>query len=445
MAQDLEVDVCIVGGGYTGLWTAIELKQQSPDLDVVVIEKQVCGYGASGCNGGCALTLATKFLSLCKYFGKAEAKRLVVASETAVEEINRFTDQHHIECDYRVDGAQYIATNEAQLGSMDAVVDALTSEGINSWKKQSLDQAVETVNTDRIFESYYSPKAGSVNPALLVRGMARVAREMGVRVYEQTPMTKLVEDRQTPEVHTPHGRIKAKKVVLAMNAWMASAFREFARSIVVVSSDMAITKPVPDLLAELGLDHGASICDSRTFVHYFHTTSDGRLLFGKGGNTFSFGSKMQKSFFEPSVYGQQLRTAITRFFPRLANVELEQVWNGGSDRSTTGFPFFGNLRENPNIHYGFGYSGNGVVQCWLGGKILASLCLNLDNEWTRSGLVGGPRGYFPPEPIRWTGAMLVRNAIRRKEEAEDNARPPRFIDKYLSRFANSAGKADKAD
>jgi glycine/D-amino acid oxidase-like deaminating enzyme len=206
---------------------------------------------------------------------------------------------------------------------------------------------------------------------------------------------------------------------------------------------MAITEPIPELLDEINLNHGASVCDNRTFVHYFHTTSDGRLLLGKGGNTFAFGSKMIDEFFQPSKYGAQLHEAIQRFFPSIAHTRFEQVWNGGSDRSTTGFPFFGNLKGHPNIHYGFGYSGNGVIQCRLGGKILASLCLDRADTWSRCGFVGGPRGHFPPEPFRWLGSLIVRNAIRRKELAEDHSRRPRAFDRYLARFANSAGKADK--
>ena len=439
----INTDVCIIGGGYTGLWTAIELKTREPNLDVVVLEKEICGYGASGSNGGCALTLAPKFLSLCKYFGLEEAKRIVMGSETAVEEIKQFTDEHGIDCEFRVDGAQFIATNEAQVGAMDAVIEALESEGINSWRKQPLDEARASSGTSMLRESYFSPVAGSLQPALLVRGLARVARNKGVRIFEKTPMTSLIDKNEAPKVVTQFGEVTAKKVVLAMNAWMASSFKQFSRSIVVVSSDMAITEPIPELLDELRLNHGATICDSRTFVHYFHTTQDGRLLFGKGGNTFAFGSKMIDTFFEPSRYGSQLNEAIQSFFPSMSGTKLEQVWNGGSDRSTTGFPFFGNLNGHPNIHYGFGYSGNGVIQCRLGGKILASLCLDQDDEWSRSGFVGGPRGQFPPEPFRWIGSLAVRNAIRRKELAEDRAQRPRAFDSYLARFAKSAGKTDQ--
>lgn len=406
LEADTRADICIVGGGYTGLWTALTLKESKPDLNIAIIEKERCGYGASGCNGGCLLTLATKFLSLSRFYGRAEAKRLVIASEHAVGQIKQFTEQHGIDCDLKLDGSLYIATNQAQVGAMDAVVQTLTEEGINTWEKLPLSQAKALAATTEVNEAFFSPNAGSLQPALLVRGLARVARDQGIRIYEKTPMSTLSSETERPVVTTPGGSIVAGKVVLAINAWMATEFKAFSRSIAVVSSDMAITEPIPEQLNSLGLTHGATICDSRTFVHYYHRTRDGRLLLGKGGNTFAYGSRMIPSFFEASPYMAQLRNAIGRFFPKLKSVKIEQAWNGGSDRSKTGFPFFGNLNGHPNIHYGFGYSGNGVTQALLGGRILSSLCLNLRDEWSQCGFVGGPRGLFPPEPIRWIGAMM---------------------------------------
>lgn len=442
LTENISADVCIIGGGYTGLWTALELKQRKPELDIVIIDKDLCGYGASGCNGGCVLTLATKYLSLKKFYGAAEAKRLVLASEQAVDHIKTFTEENNVDCDLRIDGALYIATNGSQVGVMAPVLEALDAEQINSWEKQDLDDAKKFAGSDEMQEAFFSSQAGSVQPALLVRGMARVAREKGIRIFEGTPMEK-IEETTTPKVITPNGSVTAKKVVVAINAWMATKFKQFERTVAVVSSDMGITEPVPELLKKTGIEHGATVCDSRIFVHYFHTTSDGRIMLGKGGNTFAYGSKMIPSFFEASAYKDQLQNAITRFYPEFKDVKVEQAWNGGSDRSVTGFPFFGNLNEHPNIHYGFGYSGNGVTQAYLGGKILASLCLNADDEWSRCGFVGGPRGKFPPEPIRWIGSMMIRNAIRRKEADEDLGKQPSAYSTFMARFAKAAGKADK--
>jgi glycine/D-amino acid oxidase-like deaminating enzyme len=166
-------------------------------------------------------------------------------------------------------------------------------------------------------------------------------------------------------------------------------------------------------------------------------------MLGKGGNTFSFGGRILPVFDEPSPFSSMLSDCLLDFFPSLAGVPLAASWNGPSDRSVTGLPFFGHLGNHPDIVYGLGYSGNGVGPSYLGGKILMSLVLDHDNEWTRSPIARGPMGYFPPEPIRYMGSIAVRDAIRRKERAEDQDRKPWVLDVMLSRFAGAAGKADK--
>jgi putative aminophosphonate oxidoreductase len=441
LVETIHADVCIVGGGYTGLWTAIQLKQAQPELNIVILEKNLCGSGASGRNGGCVLTLAPKYLTLRRLFGEAEAVRIVKGSEAAVLAIADFCRAHQLDTELELDGAVYTATNQAQLGAMDAVLAELDAQRINSWRSLSAAELKAKTGSDAHLTGEFSPIAGSVQPALLVRGLARIAEQMGVRIYENTPMLRL-DYGQPAQLHTPAGSVRASKVVLALNAWMASQFRQFARSIALVSSDMVITEPCPDQLAQQGLNHGAAVCDSRIFVHYYRRTRDGRLMLGKGGNTFAFGGRMLASFDQVSQYVPMLRQAIRRFFPQLADVPVAASWTGASDRSVTGLPFFGYLVDQPNIVYGFGYSGNGVSTCYLAGQILASMVREEQEGWRTCALVSGPLGHFPPEPIRWLGSIMVRNAIRRKEAAEDAGLAPRKLDQWLARFAAAAGKAD---
>jgi hypothetical protein len=185
--------------------------------------------------------------------------------------------------------------------------------------------------------------------------------------------------------------------------------------------------------------------DSRIFVHYYRTTTDGRIMLGKGGNTFAFGARMLKTFDEPSPYRQMLTESLHGFFPEFREVPIAASWNGASERSATGLPFFPRLNGHPDIFYGFGYSGNGVGPTYMGAQFLSSLVLGLDNAWTRSPLTKGPLGWFPPEPFRYVGSIMVRNAIRRKERDEDLGRRPSWIDQRLAKFAAAAGKADKGE
>ncbi|WP_264407249.1 FAD-dependent oxidoreductase [Vibrio owensii] len=444
LQQNIQADVAIVGGGYTGLWTAIMIKQQSPEKQVVVIEKGLCGSGASGANGGCMLTWSTKFPTLKRLFGEEHAAWLVKESEQAVLEIEDFCQQHHIDAQLSLKGVYYTATNHAQTGGMQPVVDELKRLEVNSWRHCQAEELRANAGSPRNIEGFHSPVAASVQPVLLARGLRRVAIELGVEIYENTPMTRL-DYGKPATVCTPTGNIQAQQVVLALNAWMVEQFKQFKSSIVVVSSDMVITKPLGDALSQSGWQAGSSVLDSRIFVHYYRDTPDGRLMLGKGGNQFSFNNQVNAMFNKPTRYQELLRKSFDKLFPRLKGAEFAYSWTGGSDRSATGFPFFGELDNQSNIFYGFGYSGNGVAQTRMGGKILSSLVLGIDNEWTKSGLAKGPLGHFPPEPFRWTGAMMVRNAVRRKEEAEDNEQTPFIWDKWLAKLAGPAGKADKLD
>jgi len=442
LQQDTQADACIVGGGYTGLWTAIMLKEQNPELDVVIIEADICGAGASGRNGGCALSWSAKYFTLERLFGVEEAIRLVKASEQSIYAIGDFCQKYAVDADYRLDGTLYTATNQAQVGATDGVIAALERNGINSFSKRPLADVQRMAGSDKHLEGWFSPAAASVQPGKLVRGLRRVALALGVRLYEGTPMTGLEEGRPATVV-TAQGQIRADRVVLAINAWMARALPQFERSVAIVSSDMIITEPRPDLLQKIGLTSGVTVLDSRIFVHYYHNTPDGRIMLGKGGNTFAYGGRMLPVFDQASPYEDLLRNTLTEFFPAFEGVGIESSWNGPSDRSVTGLPFFGRLEQSSNIFYGFGYSGSGVGPCHMGGQILSSMVLGLDNEWTRSPLLNGPLGYFPPEPIRYFGSLMVRNAIRRKEHAEDSGRRPRLVDIGLAKFAAAAGKADK--
>jgi len=436
-------DICIVGGGYTGLWTAIQAKQQDPSLDIAILESDLCGAGASGRNGGCLLTWSAKFFTLRRLFGEAEAIRLVKESEAAVGRIAAFCRANGIDAELRLDGTLQTATSPAQIGGFEPVMRALAECGLDSYQALPPEEVARRSGSARNLAGVFSPIAATVHPGKLVRGLRRVALAMGIRIYERSPMLDFTRG-QPVHVRTPCGSIEARKLVLAMNAWMARCLPQFERTIAIVSSDMVITEKCPELLRETGLDQGVSVLDSRTFVYYYRSTPDGRLMLGKGGNTFAWAGRIAPVFDQRSPYEAELTRAIHAFFPALRNTPITASWNGPSDRSVTGLPFFGRLDGLPHIVYGFGYSGNGVGPTYVGGQILSAMLLEQDNAWTRSPLTRGPLGQFPPEPFRYVGSIVVRNAIRRKERAEDLGREPWVVDRMLSKLADAVGKVDKA-
>ena len=435
-------DICIVGGGYTGLWTALKIKEKDPKVNIIIIEKDLCGSGASGRNGGCMIPLSSKFPAMEKIVGTKDAIRMVKASEEAINKISDYCKLNELDAQIRINGIIYSATNNKQSGCFDNLTNQLKDNKINSWEKLSKEKVQKLTGSNRNIDGYYSPIGGSLQPALLVRGLKKIAERKGIKIFEHSEMLSY-EDNNKVKVKSNSGEIECKKLIVAINAWTPSFFSFLSRSVVLVSSDMIISESINKKLEKLNLKNGIVVLDSNLFTHYYHSTIDGRLMFGKGGNTFSFNNKVIESFDGPSSIEKFLKKSLINFFPSLKNTKITQSWNGPSERTKTGFPFFGYHPKNKNIIYGFGYSGNGILPTYVGGEILSSMALEEKNEWTSSNFCKGPIKLFPPEPFRWIGAIIIRNAVRRKENAEQHDRNPSWIDKKLSKLATSIGRVDK--
>jgi putative aminophosphonate oxidoreductase len=432
---DSRADVCIVGGGYTGLWTALRLKEADPAIDVAVLEADICGGGASGRNGGMVLSWWAKFETLEKLCGTEEAIRLAKASEDAVREIGALCSAHGIRADYRYDGWLWVATSPAQNGAWAETMAVLESHGLTPFRvmdgQETQKRCASPVHLTGVFED----SAATVQPAKLARGLRRVALERGVRIHERSAMRDLV-DGARPTVRTGAGSLRADKVVLAINAW-GVRFPELRKAMVVVSSDMIVTEPLPERLRDIGWTTGLGISDSRMLVHYYRTTTDGRIAFGKGGGggTLGFGSSVGQAFEGESRYQDYLRRWLEFTFPGLRGVRCPRTWTGPIDRSRSAMPLFGSLRGRPQVFFAIGFSGNGIGPTAVAGRILASLALGRKDEWSACGLVRRPTRDFPPEPMRYVGGKLVQEAVRRRDQAEDEGRKPGVIVQALAALA----------
>jgi len=233
-----------------------------------------------------------------------------------------------------------------------------------------------------------------------------------VRLFEHTKVTAI--GRQSPSIlHAGQGRLTADRVVIATNAW-AVALRELRRHLFVISSDMIVTGPIPERLQEIGWTGGEAITDSQTLVCYYRTTADGRIAFGKGGWAIAFGTHLPRAMERHRGRAAMVARDFRRYYPMLHDVAVDNDWAGPIDRTGNSLPIFGHLAGCERIVYGVGWSGNGVGPSVVGGKILASLALGRRDEWSQAGLVGAHARRFPPEPIRYLGAHVVREAIVRK-------------------------------
>lgn len=421
-------DVLIVGGGFTGLWTAIRLLEQEPDLNVTLIEAQYCGYGASGRNGGIAEASWAKFPVMRRLYGQADAVRLAMTIEAGLSDLREFTEKHQIEAQIRVHGNLQIASNQSQLGAWDKMVQAAEAAGVNMFKPVSAAEAQELTGSPLAAGGVYEEHTASLQPAKLVRGLRRVAAAMGTKIFEHTPMVGY-EGTGPVTVSTPRGSIKASKVVLAMNAWAASR-KQVKPYLFVTSSDIIATTPIPELLASGGLRDGMALADSRRLILYWRSTPDGRVVFGKGGGWMSIGNRVDRRFTGESALSGSVESRFRRLYPQLRDVPVDRTWNGPVDYSSTGLPYFGPLDDlNPAVLIGIGYSGMGVVQTVTGGRILASLILGRDDEYANLPLTRRWTGRIPPDPFRSIGAPIVKAAVSRKELLLDaEAKPSKLVE-----------------
>ena len=416
-------DLCIVGGGYTGLWTALHVKEQDPAADVVLLEAGTCGSGASGRNGGFALSWWAKLATLVKLFGPEEAVRLAEASAESVTAIGDFCAEHDIDAHYRQEGWMWTATNPAQLDSWSEAMDVAASHGREPFRSVPAEDVAAMAGSPAHLDGVFEPTAATVQPAALAVGLRRVALERGVRIFEYSPMRSWLDLGSKVRIQTASGTVHADKVVLATNAWMVRE-PQIARMLVVVTSDMVITRPIPELLEHTGPRDGLAVSDSRMLVNYYRTTRDHRMAFGHGGGRFGFGRRVPDSFNGPSSRTEAVAAAMRQIYPTLGRELIDSSWTGPIDRSISSLPLFGRLNGSDRVLYGVGYSGNGVGPSHLGGRILASLALDRRDEWTTSRMANGPVGLYPPEPLKYFGGVALRSVLERKERTEDSGRTP---------------------
>jgi glycine/D-amino acid oxidase-like deaminating enzyme len=301
-------------------------------------------------------------------------------------------------------------------------MDELASHGLHPFTELSSEEAARLGGSPTHLGGVLESSTATVQPVLLALGLRRVALERGIEIYETSPMTSI--DSGTPaRVRTAQGTVTAEKVVLAMNAWSAS-FPEIRRRLLILGSDIVATPSIPEQLQHMQLDSGLAISDSRRLVHYYRTTLDGRLVFGKGGGRIGNRGNVDDGFAGRSRREQSVAAHLYRTYPQLHGMQPEASWTGAVDYSVTSMPFFAHLENRPEVVYGVGFSGNGVGPSYVGGHILSDLVLDRQSELSTSGLVHAPKRRLPPEPVRWLGGHAVRRALSRKERLEDAGRTP---------------------
>ena len=436
--RDLTADVVVLGGGYTGMWTAWFLKEREPSLDVVLLERDLCGGGPSGRNGGFCNGFWEDLEILVDLFGVARALEVCRAAERSVEEIGAWCTDHGVDAWYAPAGHLGIATSAAQEGAWDEWYALMVRLAVDDGRIVLLtrEQVAERCRSPVFGAGVLTPRAATLQPARLARGLRRDLLERGVRIFEATPVLRF-RGGSSPQVQTPGGTVRAGHAILGMGAYMAPLPR-FRRAIVPRGTYIVLTEPIPERLEDLGWTGGEGIYDFRTALHYLRTTRDGRLAFGSAAAVAGLGVGLgpRLDFDERSV--DMAAADLVRMFPGLADVRLECAWGGPMDVTGWHVPSFGSF-EGGRVHFGVGYTGGGVGPCHLGGQILSGLALGVDDEVTHLPLVGLEPKRFPPEPLRSPGVLLTQKAIVGRDVAHDAGRRPNRAVDLVARLPRRLG------
>jgi glycine/D-amino acid oxidase-like deaminating enzyme len=424
--------VVIVGGGFTGLWTAYFLTERNPDLGVVVLEQDICGGGPSGRNGGFASGWWDELGGLVALYGPEAAVRACRAIAASIGAIGDFCSRHDVDAWYRRAGYMYAITASAHERLRDEMVDLAREAGAPEELIKLSDAEVGARCASPAFRGGAFMRDGAqVQPGRLVRGLRRVVLERGVTIHEHTPVTALDGTRAV----TAKGSVRASHAVLAVNAW-GVGWPQLNRRLVAWSSYIVLTAPAPEKLKAIGWTGGELISDFRTSLRYFRTTPDGRIAFGGGGGRAR--PAIDHMFTSDQRAVRETAEGFRLMFPSFADVPIEDAWGGPIDVSPTHLPNFGRV-DGQNVYYAQGYTGNGVAPTHLAGQVLADLITGADTDNVRLPMVNARPRAFPPEPLRSLGAAVVRRAMIAKETAEERGQKPGFLVTQLSRTPRRLG------
>jgi glycine/D-amino acid oxidase-like deaminating enzyme len=413
---DVDVDVAIAGGGYTGLWTAYYLRKADPGLRIAVLEREIAGFGASGRNGGwCSALFPASLSKLARMAGRPAAAAMHRAMRETVDEVGRVVAAEGIDCHWSKGGTVQLARSRPQLQrAMGEVAEAREfGLGEQDLRLLSAAEASQMLAATGVIGGTYTPHCAAIHPARLARGLAATVRRLGVDLYEKTAVTSIEPGR----MRTPAGTVRAEHVIRATEGF-TPALPGLRRAIAPVYSLMIATQPLPQHTWDrIGLGRRATFGDYRHVIIYGQRTADGRLAFGGRGAPYHLGSKISPAFDrEPAVFAA-LRHALGEMFPALGEAEVTHTWGGplGVPRdwcASAGFD------RASGVGWAGGYVGDGVATTNLAGRTLADLILGRDTSLVTLPWVNHRSRRWEVEPLRWLGTNAALRVLARADQAE---------------------------
>jgi glycine/D-amino acid oxidase-like deaminating enzyme len=455
LVGERSADVLVIGGGYTGLWTAWHVKRLEPNASVVLLEADVCGHGPSGRNGGFVNVMWFSLPNMRGRWGDGAALAVARASSEAVDGIEGFCREEGVDAWFRRGGYLQVSTAAAHDGVWDEAVAACRELG-EARVAQPLDRAgVAARCASPAFRAgALYPDAATVQPARLALGLRERLIAAGVEIYERSPVRRLAgasdlapaQRGSKPDARggggvaarTAGGAVRAGAAILAIGGAAKAPRAPLRGSLTVSSSHVVLTEPVPELLEEIGWTGGECITDGRALVDYFRTTPDGRIAFGWGGGRIAMGARLhgRSELDREIVDGAAAR--LREYFPGLAGKRITHAWGGPIDVSPTHLPLVLPLRGS-RAFAAAGYTGNGVGPSHMVARTLASLALDRRDAPSRFPFVDPVPQRVPPEPFHWLGGEAIRRALTSKENAELSGHAPHPLSSLISRVPELIG------
>ncbi|MER5433192.1 FAD-dependent oxidoreductase [Streptomyces sp. NPDC002588] len=439
LAGDGTADVVIVGGGYTGLWTAYYLKKAAPDLRVTLLEQRFCGYGASGRNGGWLYNGIAGRDRYAALHGHEAAVRLQRAMNDTVAEVVRVTEEEGIDADVVAGGVLEVARTPAQLARLKDFHAHELSYGERDRELYGARETAERVRVAGAVGSTWTPHGARVHPVKLVKGLAAAVEALGVRVHESTPVTEVLAGRAV----TPYGTVRAPYVLRCTEGFTA-ALKGEKRTWLPMNSSMIATEPLSaGQWAAVGWEGREALGDMAHAYMYAQRTADGRIALGGRGVPYRFGSRTDNDGRTQRETVAALREILVGFFPALAGVRVAHAWSGvlGVPRDWCATV---TLDRGSGLGWAGGYVGSGVATANLAGRTLRDLVLLDSGRGGNTGLtvlpwVGHKVRRWEPEPLRWLGVQgmyATYRAADRRESASHSAgssRLARLADRVAGR------------
>jgi glycine/D-amino acid oxidase-like deaminating enzyme len=412
---DARADVVIVGAGFTGLWTAIELTDRDPSLEVVVLEAETVGHGASGRNGGFIDPSLTHGLHNGLTHFPGEIDDLIRLGNDNYAQILAFVREHGIDAHLHSVGATDVATEPWQVKELAEAVEVYERAG-ERVELLDTEQVRKRVDSPTYLAGLHRPEAGgTVDPGALVRGLARVARERGVTIHERSAVTSIVEDGPGVLARTVGGQVRAPHVVLATNAYSHEVLPRTGRWFIPIYDHVLVTRPLtPEQLGRIRWEGREGLADAGNQFHYYRLTPDERILWGGYDAIYRFGSPVGPRYDHRRATYDLLARHFRRTFPQLDDLPFERWW-GGPIATTTRFTVTFGEELGGRVVWALGYTGLGVAASRFAAQVVADKLLDPISPRLELRFVASKPVPFPPEPLRWVGVSLTRRAIAKAD------------------------------